>query len=50
MAADALSRQHVNPISTLNLVLDYDRLAEAQGTDPEIQEIACSNDSKTIIA
>ena len=41
-AADALSRLQVNATDAgaPNLVLDYDKLAEAQTTDPEIKEIA----------
>ena len=44
-AADALSRLQVNATSMPNLVLDYDKLAEAQAIDPEIQDIAQSKTS-----
>ena len=44
-AADALSRLQVNATGTPNLVLDYDKLAEAQAIDPEIQNIAQSKTS-----
>ena len=49
MAADALSRRQVNATSTPNFVLDYDRLAEAQATDLEIQEIAHSKNSDSVM-
>ena len=45
MAVDAVSRLQANATSTPNLVLEYDRLAEAQTTDPEIQEIIQSKNS-----
>lgn len=44
-AADALSRLQVNATGTPNFVLDYDKLAEAQATDPEIQDVAQSKNS-----
>ena len=44
-AADALSRLQVNAANSSTSSLDYDKLADAQAEDPEIQEILQSKNS-----
>ena len=44
-AADALSRLQINAASTSTSSLDYDKLANAQAEDPEIQEILQAKNS-----
>ena len=44
-AADALSRLQVNAANSSTSSLDYDKLADAQAEDPEIQEIIQSKNS-----
>ena len=47
VAADALSRLYINASNGPNL-LDYDKLADAQATDPEIQKIANAKNALNI--